>query len=166
MARWAELEMGAPALAAAGWRLFHRGSVPIGFMATIAGRGAPRLAPVCPIFANGDVYLSVGAHTPKKADLKRDGQFVLHAFLGTEDEEFQVSGRAIEVENPDERARVLRAIAFGAYDPMDPIFRLDLERCLHVRWDNVGRLDTRAIRTAWTASSGRVRESHWSLPQE
>ena len=165
MASWLALEKQAPELAAAGWRLFHRGRVAIGFVATVDRRGGPRLAPVCPIFANGHVNLSVGSHTPKTNDLREDGRFVLHAFLGAEDEEFQIAGHAIEVQDPDERASVLRAIPFGAYSVEDPIFSLDLQRCLHVRWENVGRPDTRAIRKNWTAASGIVRESFWSLSQ-
>ena len=164
MASWIQLEGQAPELAAAGWRLFHRGGrVAIGFLATVARHGAPRLAPVCPIFANENVYVSVGAHTPKQKDLLWNGRFVLHAFLGTGDEEFQVTGRALEVADPDARAAVLRAIAFGAYSVADPIFLLDLQQGLHVRWENVGQPDTRAIRRRWTASSGIVRESSWSL---
>lgn len=132
-------------------------------MATVARGGAPRLAPACPIFADGHVYVSVGAHTPKADDLSRDGRFALHAFLGPADEEFCLSDRAVEVGEPARRETVHRAIRFGAYSAADPIFQLALEHGFHARWENVGRADARAIRTTWSASSGEVRETRWSL---
>jgi hypothetical protein len=49
------------------------------------------LAPVCPIFCEDHVYLSVGAGTPKKDDLRLRQHYVLHAFLGNNDEEFQIA---------------------------------------------------------------------------
>jgi hypothetical protein len=163
MGSWSDLERQAPALAAAGRRLLKVDAMPIAFAATVARGGAPRLAPVCPIFADGQVYLSVGAHTPKADDLARDGRFALHAFLGSADEEFPLSGRASEVVEPGRREAVHRTIKFGAYRGADPIFLLAFERGFHARWENVGRPDTRAIRTAWSASSGKVRETRWSL---
>ncbi|MCI0547675.1 MAG: pyridoxamine 5'-phosphate oxidase family protein [Candidatus Rokubacteria bacterium] len=163
MASWSDVGREAPELAAAGWRLFKADGIPIAFLATVARSGRPRIAPVCPIFAGGDIYLSVGAHTPKKDDLSRDGRFALHAPLGREDEEFQASGRAVEVVDPTQRAAVHQAIKFGAYHPGDPIFVLDLERCFHVRWEDVGRPETRSIRRSWSPSWGGTRTTRWSL---
>jgi len=163
MASWQEFEAQAPELAAAGWRLLGADGIAIGFLATVSRHGSPHLAPVCPIFAAGNVYLSVGAHTPKKVDLTHNGRFVLHASLGREDEEFQIAGRAREVYAASERGAVHQAIKFGAYNREDPVFLLDIQRCLSVVWQNVGRPDTRAIRKSWSAASGRVGESSWSL---
>jgi len=163
MPSWRDLKKQAPGLAEAGWRLFRADAVPIAFMATAARNGSPRIAPVCPIFAGDDVCLSVGAHTPKADDLSRDGRFALHAFLGPGDEEFQVSGRAVQVTDPAQRESVHRSIKFGAYSTSDPVFRLDLRRCFHVRWEDVGRPDTRSIRRSWSAASEKVRETRWSL---
>jgi len=151
MVSWAEFEKQAVDLAALGWRLLGADDVAIGFMATVAHDGSPRMAPVCPIFANGNAYLSAGSKTPKRDDLSRDGRYVLHAFLGKNDEEFQIAGRAIEVTDPQERAAVHRAIKFAVYNPDDPIFLLDIERCLWVFWENVGQPNTRPIRKRWKA---------------
>ncbi|MBI4640431.1 MAG: pyridoxamine 5'-phosphate oxidase family protein [Candidatus Tectomicrobia bacterium] len=150
MASWAEFKEQAPDLAAAGWRLLvGADGVAIGFLATVASDGRPRMAPVCPIFANGNIYLSVGSKTPKRNDLARNRRYVLHAFLGKDDEEFQISGQAIEVTDPEERVAVHRAIKFGAYNTEDPIFLLDVERCLWAIWENVGQPNTRPIRKHW-----------------
>src|SRR5262245_65151763 len=91
---WSDFERRAPDLAAAGRRLLiGSDGVAIGFLASAAG-GRPHLSPVCPIFCSDDLYLSAGSHTPKVADLRSSGGFVLHSFLGANDEEFQIGGRA------------------------------------------------------------------------
>jgi hypothetical protein len=97
------------------------------------------------------VYLSIGAGTPKRRDLADRKSYVLHALLGKNDEEFQIAGEADEVRDPQERDAVLAAIRFGGFDPRHPIFRLDIERCLWCRWENVGQPDTRPIRRRWRA---------------
>jgi hypothetical protein len=153
MTNWNEFEKQAPDIAAAGWRLLRADGIAIGFLATVTRHGRPRMAPVCPIFANGSMYLSVGTHTPKLDDLTRNGFYVLHAFLGQDDEEFQMSGRAVEITDQSERVSIHSAIRFGAYDTGDPIFKLLLERCLWVTWENAGKPGTRSIYRRWKASS-------------
>jgi hypothetical protein len=76
---------------------------------------------------------------------------VLHAFLGANDEEFQVAGRAAEVLDETQRSAVHAAIPFAAFQRADPVFRLDVERALWVYWERVGQPDTRAVRRRWTA---------------
>ena len=132
---WAQLLRSEPELAARGRRLLERAGVPMAFVATVSNRGEPRLAPVCPIFSGDEVYLSIGAHTPKACDLRQDGRYVLHAFLGDEDEEFQISGAAELVEAADEIRRVHESIAFPVYNAADPVFRLNVGRCLWSRWE-------------------------------
>ncbi|MEJ2132466.1 MAG: pyridoxamine 5'-phosphate oxidase, partial [Gammaproteobacteria bacterium] len=95
MISWQAFTQQAPRFAEAGARLFDHGGngISIGFLATVTATAKPRLAPVCPIFFEQGIYLSVGAPTPKRADLKERGDYVLHTFLGTNDEEFQIAGR-------------------------------------------------------------------------
>ncbi len=150
MTRWAEFATAAPELAEAGRRLLvGSDGIAIGFLATGGASGAPHLAPVCPIFCGDDLFLSAGARTPKAADLRERGHYVLHAFLGADDEELQVAGRAEEVRDEDERAAVHAAIPFPAFRRSDPIFRLSVERCLWVYWERVGQPDTKAVRRRW-----------------
>jgi hypothetical protein len=109
MASWAEFESAAPELGAAGRRLLiGADGVAIGFLASASAGGVAHLSPVCPIFGGENLYVSAGAHTPKAADLGATGRYVLHAFLGAHDEEFQVAGRAGEVVDPAERSAVVR----------------------------------------------------------
>jgi hypothetical protein len=145
---WHEFARTAPDFASAGLRLLTQPSgVAIGFLATVDR--ALHLAPVCPIFCDGAVYLSVGATTPKRRDLDRDGRYVLHAFLARNDEEFRIAGRASIVPAEDDRARVQSAIRFGAFGRDDPIYRLDVASAMWGYWENVGRPGTRPIRRSF-----------------
>jgi hypothetical protein len=150
---WAEFERAEPDLAAAGRRLLEVGGngVAIGWLATVSADGLPHLSPVCPIFGASELYLSAGAATAKVPDLRANGAYVLHAFLGANDEEVQVAGRASEVLEPHERAAVHAAIRFAAFGHDDPIFRLSIERALWVHWERVGQPDTRPVRRRWRA---------------
>lgn len=158
MARWAEFERSTPDLAASGRRLLvgADGSA-IGFIATVSRDGYPRLAPVCPIFCDRDVYLSIGIATPKRFDLRNSGRYVLHAFLGDNDEEFQIAGRAVLVAGTEERDRVHASIRFS-FKKEDPVFRLEIDRCLWGYWENVGKPNTRAVRRRWKAAEPSARQ--------
>jgi hypothetical protein len=152
MASWAEFDSAAPEFATAGRRLLTGPEgIAIGFLATITQAKAPRLAPVCPIFCGDHLYLSAGAHTPKVRDLSLQKAYVLHAFLGENDEEFQISGTASEVMDPEERAAVHEAISFPAFDASDPVFRFDIERALWVHWERAGQPDTKAVPKRWVS---------------
>ena len=132
---WRSLTREEPELADKGRRRFERDGVPMAFMATVTERGTARLSPVCPIFCDDEIYLSVGAHTPKCRDLTLRGTYALHAFLGPHDEEFQISGSARLVQSEDEKYRVHQAIAFPVFNTHDPVFCLLVERCLWAYWD-------------------------------
>ena len=150
MASWAEFERAAPDLAAAARRLMvGDDGVAIAFCATASDEGVPHVSPVCPIFCGDALHLSASAATPKVRDLRANGRFVLHAFLGAQDEELQLAGVAVEVTSDVERASVHDAIPFPAFERRDPIFRLSINRALRVRWENVGQPDTRPVRQRW-----------------
>ena len=145
---WDEFARVAPDFAAAGMRLLIKDQgVAIGFLATV--HRCLHLAPVCPIFCTPGMYLCAGGTTPKRIDLERDGRYVLHAFLGENDEEFRISGRAALVTDEAERARVHAAIRFGAFNRADPLFRFDVDGAMWGYWENAGKPDTRPIRRVW-----------------
>jgi len=149
---WSAFEHAAPDLAAAGRRLLTgKDGVAIGFLATVSATQVLHLAPVCPIFRAGSLYLSAGGPTPKTADLRAAKRYVLHALLGAHDEEFQVAGHATEVLDAGERASVHAAIRFGAFNRADPVFHLHVERALWVYWERVGQPDTKPTRRRWSA---------------
>ena len=146
---WSEFERAAPELAAVGRELLYRPDCgEVGILATVDAAGSPRVAPVCPIFSDAGIYLSVRAHTPKCRHLKGDGRYALHALVGGDDLEFQISGRVRLVGDADERRRVIAAIPFPSFGVDDPIFELEIERALVVSWPEGGE---RGDKRAWSA---------------
>jgi hypothetical protein len=151
---WAEFAAAAPDFAVAGKRLLLRESdIAIGFLATVSR--TLHLAPVCPIFCAGAIYLSVGATTPKRRDLDDDGRYVLHALLGPSDEEFRLSGRVQRIDAAAARARVHASIRF-IFGRDDPIYRLDIRRAMWGFWENAGKPGTRPVRRHWRQTNGRI----------
>ena len=149
MCTWSQVEADSREFAEAGRRLLiGSDGTAIGFLATSRG-GKGHIAPVCPVFSREDIYLSASATSPKVRDLRANPSYALHAFLGSNDEEFQIAGLAVEVSDPAERTAVHEAIPFAAFDRKDPIFRLGIERVLWVFWERVGQPDTRAVRRRW-----------------
>lgn len=150
MIGWLEFERVAPEFAAAGRRLLvGADGVAIGFLATLRPGPAPRLAPICPIFAGGGLYVSAAGRTPKVRDLRAAPAYALHAFLGQNDEEFQISGHAVRILEEDQRQVVHEAIPFAAFDRADPIFELRVGRALWAWWERPGQPDTRVVRRHW-----------------
>lgn len=136
--RWSEFAAEAPELAEIGRGLLWRADQGIAAILATESPGGPHVAPVCPIFAavggQTDLYLLVGADTPKHRDLRRGGRYALHAPVGADDLEFQIGGRAELVGSAELRAVVLGAISFPSFDPADPIYELLIERALSVSW--------------------------------
>ena len=151
--RWEQFEALAPEISAAGKRLLYAPDAPeqgeVGLLATVDAGGTPRIAPVCPIFCTPGIYLLVARKTPKCAHLASNGMYALHALIGASDEEFQISGTVRAVTSIEERAVVIEAIPFPAYDPNDPIFELLIDRALNVSWPTPGK----SVRRAWPVRS-------------
>ena len=146
---WRAFEEAAPRIAAAGRRLLTGSDgVSIAFLAT-GGRHGPRLAPVCPFWSAGELMLIASTGSPKARDLLADPRYALHAFLGADDEEFQIRGRAAPVEDAASIARIHGDVPFASFGKDDPVFRLSVSAALHVYWERVGQPDTRAIRERW-----------------
>ncbi len=151
---WHEFEQESPEIAESGRRLLiGSDGVAIGFLATASDSGTPHLAPVCPVFCDGRLYLSAVTATPKVHDLRRNPRYSLHSFLGANDEEFQVRGLATEIESPSEREAVLSAIEFGSFDASHPIFHLAIARARWAYWEHAGEPNTRAVRRGWSADA-------------
>ncbi len=159
MASWGEFAKAEPDLAAVGTALFLGRDAPrdppwlgIGLVATLRADGGPRLAPVCPIAVEDRLLLA--AVGPKVRDLERDGRYVLHAFLGRDDAEFALRGRAARNDDPRLRAAATLATAgTGMLVDADreTIFELDIERADAAVWEKVGKPGTHPIRKRWRA---------------
>ncbi len=149
---WKEFAAQNPEISSAGQRLLTgEDGVAIGFLATSLER--PGLSPVCPVFSGGQLYLIAAARSQKVTHLRDNSFYTLHAFLGPEDEEFQISGAAVEVTETTQRENVQNDIPFPSFGVNDPIFELRLDRALWVRWKNFGTPNMQAQRTHWRAPS-------------
>jgi len=150
--RWEQFAGSAPRLAVAGAELLRQFTV--GYLATVRGDGMPRVHPVSVALADGGLFIFVLAHTPKLADLRRDGRYALHSFprLPTEDqwddEEFMIGGRAVPVLDPAMRKHV-SAAHNDAVAPGSELFELRIGRAVHKH-----REHGMAIWTTWTAMAG------------
>jgi hypothetical protein len=96
MGTWAQFAHAEPELAAYGWELL-REETGYAYLASITTTGAPRVHPVLPFIADGELYVAMLAGSPKVRDLRADGRYMLHATVGDNDTEFAVRGRAHEV---------------------------------------------------------------------
>jgi hypothetical protein len=137
VATWREFEAAAPEMAAEGRRLLYQFGLDLGFLATVRPDGGPRLHPICPIVAEGGLYAFI-VPSPRCGDLRRDGRYALHSYPPADgDDEFYVTGRAMEVEDPSVRAAV--AAAYHAPTPDDHVlFTLHLDRCLLAKYERRG----------------------------
>ena len=79
MLTWGELRAARPDLAETGRALLYQVGVGLGYLATVRADGGPRVHPVCPILTDDGIYLFV-VSSPKRADLRRDPRYALHAF--------------------------------------------------------------------------------------
>lgn len=151
MISWAEFEVRSADIARAGIELlYHPGRGEVAILATVDPLGRPRVAPVSPIFCDAGLYLSLGAHTPKYRHLRRDPHYALHAMVGADDLEFQISGLVRWVESVSERNAVVAAIPFPSFDASDPIVELLIDRALMVTWP---QRTARGVKTAWQADT-------------
>jgi hypothetical protein len=91
-------------------------------------------SPVCPIFAGEGIYLLVVKTTPKNSHLRENNSYTLHAQVGADDLEFQISGVAREVIRETEREMVIKSIPFSSFNDSDPIFELLISHALTVSW--------------------------------
>ncbi len=136
MKRWNEFAAENPDMAEAGRALIYQFRVGLGYLATIRKDGGPRVHPVCPVIANGGLYVFIGNQSPKVHDLRRDGRFALHSFPNPQvDDEFYVTGRARRVDDRPIRQIVYDAyIATGAFTSNDTLFELWLDSALHAKY--------------------------------
>lgn len=124
--------------------------IPITYLATVSADGAPRVHPVCPVIADGRMYVAMLPSSPKAGDLRRDGRYAMHALPGKRDDEFYVTGRATLIEDEPTRALVTETAAHEIRAD-DLIFDFDIERAMTAYWEKVGQPGTYPVRQFWHA---------------
>lgn len=144
MANWAQLETEAPELASAGRALWVEHGIM--YLATVRADGSPRLHPVVPLLADGDVFVAIADASPKWRDLRREPRSVLHALPGPRDDELVLRCRARE--QPDALARA-RGVADHVIHDDDHIVQFEIDRVDLGWWEHVGQPGTYSIRMRW-----------------
>ena len=116
--RWMDLEHDAPRLGdIARARLVEPGVL---LVVTVRLDGTPRLSPVEPLLLEGDLWLSMMWESQKAIDLSRDDRVLIHSITTSRDGregEAKLRGRAIEVEDPDQRKTYCDAVAVPGLAP-------------------------------------------------
>ncbi len=128
-------------MAAAGERLLYQNADVAGaYLATVAADGGPRLHPIFPVVAAGQLWMFIVAMSPKYGDLCRDGRMALHSLpTAGGGEEFYLRGRAYAEEDAELKAQIVQATdARQGNADFEMLFRCELQHVLHTTWDNWG----------------------------
>lgn len=140
MAAWTEVAASAPAFAEAVQARFdaHRHKV----LATLRRDGSPRISGIEAGFGDGQLWLGMMEGSRKARDLQRDPRLALHS--PSEDPpddptawegDAKLSGRAVEVTDPDRIAAALQAMGAAGEGPPQPmhLFRVDIGEVVLVK---------------------------------
>lgn len=142
---WHHFETVSPQLAAAGKRLLYQGNDhPSAFLATVAPDHSPRVHPVFPVLAIGELWLFIVNMSPKFRDLQSNPQIALHALPTAQGgEEFHLRGIADEILDVDVKTRVVAATGgMQGVHPFEALFRCRIDSALHTVWENRGTAQT------------------------
>ena len=128
MATWKQFEKEAPEMAAAVRARFEATKHHV--LATVRRDGSPRVSGTEVAVIGDDLTAGSMGGSVKAKDLRRDGRFAIHANPGDgsmEGGDAKVSGRAVEVVDPDALARYIGEVA-----PPEPfhLFVLDLDEAV------------------------------------
>jgi hypothetical protein len=122
----------------------------LAYLGTTRKDGSPRVNPVCPVIADGRVFVATAPDSPKLRDLLRDGRYVLHMLLGKQEEEFWIRGIAKRVTDPELRALVVvAAIGTTRILPEEVLLEYDIDEAGTTIWLDFGTETHRPVRTFW-----------------
>jgi len=101
----------APELATLGEQMLDRSGLVM--LGTLRKNRCPRISPVEPLFADGELYLGMMWQSLKALDLIRDPRCTVHSPTSNHDGsegDFKVYGRAVEIQDLDTRQRYCDAM--------------------------------------------------------
>ena len=155
---WRDFEVAAPELAGLGRERFERTHVVL--VGTIRPDGSPRISPVEPYFVEGHLLLGAMSRSAKARDLLRDSRCSVHNSIsdvnGSEGE-FQLRGRAVEVESDPIRLGDATVWWQGLPRESCRVFTMEIEGASFVDWDiENGQMRVRT----WSAETGEHRIEH------
>ncbi len=157
MATWAEFAAAEPEMAELGLRQLQKFG--LAYLGTTRKDSSPRVNPVCPVIADGRLFVATSANSPKRLDLVRDGRYVLHMLPGKQEEEFWIRGVARRVTDHATRTRVVEAAAQRAESDGGPLrikpgewlFEYDIDEAGTTVWADFGTPEHRPLRKLWRA---------------
>ena len=76
---WRDVELGAPEIARLG--MARLASARMALLGTLRRDGSPRISPVEPYIAGGQLLIGAMAWSAKAGDLRRDPRYVLHSVV-------------------------------------------------------------------------------------
>ena len=146
---WNTLESQAPEMAEFGKERLHN---KVAYLATTRKDGSPRVHPFTPVIGEGHFFVFMEPTSPKGHDLRRDSRFAIHCSVtdtSGESGEFFMSGRAIFIEDPEQRALAVRICP---YKPAERfiLFEFDPEAVTLTEYPN-----GQAVRRHWKADEER-----------
>jgi Pyridoxamine 5'-phosphate oxidase len=131
---WRDVELGAPEIARLG--AARLSSARVALLGTLRRDGSPRISPIEPYIADGQLVIGAMAWSAKAGDLRRDPRYVLHSAVTGPDSgegELKLYGLAAQA-GPDLRGAV--ADAWWLASPGQAIvFALHIGQAVFVSWD-------------------------------
>jgi Pyridoxamine 5'-phosphate oxidase len=132
---WRDMELGAPEIARLGMARLN--SPQVALLGTLRRDGSPRISPIEPHFAQGQLLIGAMAWSAKATDLRRDPRYVLHSVVTGPDSgegELKLYGSA------DEAGQDLRGAAAHAWwltwaPEKAAVFTLYIGQAAFVDWD-------------------------------
>ena len=136
--KWSQFGQQRPDLEAVARDLLYQHGLGLGFLATVAADGGPRVHPICPMLTE-DLYAFI-VPGPKLADLRRTGRFALCSETVApprHDDNAYLVGTVQEREDPELRQRLTEQLLAerSLREPWpgfenEPLFELYVERVL------------------------------------
>jgi hypothetical protein len=132
---WRDVELGAPELARLG--MARLTSARVALLGTLRPGGSPRISPVEPYLAWGQLLIGAMAWSAKAGDLRRDPRYVLHSVVtgpDTGEGELKLYGSAAEA-SPDLRGAAADAWWLAWTPDKAVVFTLHIAQAAFVGWD-------------------------------
>ena len=157
---WNALESGAPEIARLGRERLEQAGIAL--LGSLRRDGSPRISPVEPSFAEGQLLFGAMSWSGKARDLLRDPRCVLHSAVSDPDGaegELKLYGRAVEIEDAAIREAPGNAWWVGRPRREARVFSLEIERAVFVSWD-AGRGVMKTLRWSPESGYGEVERSY------
>jgi Pyridoxamine 5'-phosphate oxidase len=131
---WHDLERDAPEIAQLGMDRINASHVVL--LGTLRRDGSPRISPIEPYFAEGQLLVGAMAWSRKAADLLRDPRFVVHTVVTGSDSgegELKLHGSAVEAGEDLRRATTHAWWSARSSDKVI-VFSLHIEQAAFIEW--------------------------------